>query len=245
MPRILAINANTSQSITDLVAVHLRAALGPEVELDAVTGRFGARYIATEAANAVAGHAALDAWAEHGAGCDAVLLACFGDPGLFALREIAPVPVVGLAEASMRVAGRSAERFSLVTGGRRWPPMLERLAASLGYGDRIASIRHIELTGVEIAANPAAALDRLAAECRAARREDGAEAVILGGAGLAGLAVKIEAAVGAPLIDSVIAGAGEARALALGAPWPYRREAAGDVTPSIGLADALARRLRD
>ena len=84
------------------------------------TGRFGARYIASRAASAVAAHAALDAYAEHGAGADAVLIGCFGDPGLDALREVAPVPVLGLADAAGAEAMRIAPRFGVVTGGAAW-----------------------------------------------------------------------------------------------------------------------------
>ena len=91
--RILLINPNTSAHVTDLVAGHVRTQLDGRAELRAVTGRFGARYIASRAAAAIAGHAALDALAEHGADCDAVYLACFGDPGLLALRELSRVPV--------------------------------------------------------------------------------------------------------------------------------------------------------
>ncbi|RYY06490.1 MAG: Asp/Glu racemase, partial [Alphaproteobacteria bacterium] len=79
--RILLINPNTSQAVTDLVADHVRRQIGDRADLRAVTGRFGARYIASRAAAAIAGHAALDALAEHGDSCDAVYLACFGDPG--------------------------------------------------------------------------------------------------------------------------------------------------------------------
>jgi CheY-like chemotaxis protein len=102
--RILLINPNTSAHVTDLVARHVRTQLDGRAELRAVTGRFGARYIASRAAAAIAGHAALDALAEHGADCDAVYLACFGDPGLLALRELSRVPVVGMAEAACREA---------------------------------------------------------------------------------------------------------------------------------------------
>src|ERR1700730_257101 len=94
------INPNTSAAVTDLVASHVRAIAGDRATIVPVTGRFGARYIASRAAAAVAGHAALDALAEHVASCDAVYLACFGDPGLAALKEVSPGPVIRMAEAS-------------------------------------------------------------------------------------------------------------------------------------------------
>jgi len=79
--RILMINPNTSATITDILATRMREIAGPGVTILPVTGRFGAPYIASRAAAAIAGHAALDALAEHVADCDAVYLACFGGPG--------------------------------------------------------------------------------------------------------------------------------------------------------------------
>src|SRR5258708_14508790 len=83
--------------------------------------------MASRAAAAIAGHAALDALAEHVLDCDVVYLACFGDPGLAALKEVAPVPVVGMAEAAVEAACRLSRRFAIVTGGAPLPPMLCQL----------------------------------------------------------------------------------------------------------------------
>lgn len=242
MPAILAINPNTTPAVTALVERHLKGA-SPGTDWRMATGRFGARYIVSEAAFAIAGHAALEAWAEHGEGCDAVLLACFGDPGLFALREQSPVPVVGLAEASMHAAAERAPRFSIVTGGPRWAPMLERLALCLGFRGRLVSVRTTEVTGGQAAAEPDRAVAALAQACREAKERDGAEAVILGGAGFAGLAARVEPMAGVAVIDSVLAGAKAAERLALGAPCPYARQAGAKQTDSTGLAAALAGRL--
>lgn len=240
MPTVLAINPNTTASITAALAQHLRAAQ-PQIEWRMVGGRFGARYITSEASSAIGAHAALEAWANHSTGCAAVLVACFGEPGLFALRELSEVPVVGMAEASMRVALRQAPRFTIVTGGDRWGPMLTRLARELGFGDALASVRTIALTGAQAHANPDAAVDILVAECRAAK--EGVGAVILGGAGFAGLAARVSPRAGFPVIDCVISGAQEAAALAAGAAWPYQRSAPSRHAESTGLDAALAGRI--
>jgi allantoin racemase len=207
MPRILVLNPNTTAAITELVLGHVRRVVPADIELVGATGGFGRPYIGDEAAAAIGAHAALDAYAEHGAGCDAVLLACFGDPGYFALREVADVPVVGLAQASMEAARAAGGRFAIVTGGRKWGPMLERFAACLGVRDALAKVETIELTGAEIAANPAAAIDVLAGACRAAAGHADVKTVVLGGAGLAGLRPTVAAAAGLPVWDSVEVGA--------------------------------------
>jgi Asp/Glu/hydantoin racemase len=159
--RILLINPNTSDSVTALVAKHVETIAGDAASFVPVTGRFGARYISTRASAAIAGHAALDALATHGNGCDAVYLACFGDPGLLALREISNVPVVGMAEASCLEACHRGRSFAIVTGGALWRPMLTEFVASLDLADRLAAVRTIVPTGGEIAANPDAALAQL------------------------------------------------------------------------------------
>jgi allantoin racemase len=238
--RILLINANTTEAITDRLVAIGQAMAPPGVTFAGATGRFGARYIASRAASAVAAHAALDAYAEHGAGSDAVLIGCFGDPGLDALREIAPVPVLGLADAAGAEAMRLAPRFGVVTGGAAWKPMLEEFYAARGTGTRLAGVRTVAPSGGEIARDPDGALVLLAEACRASAEQDGAGAVILGGAGLAGLAARLAPRVPVPVICSVEAGVRAALA-ALG-HGPAGLVPHGPVE-TVGLSPALARLL--
>lgn len=233
--RILLINPNTTQAVTDLVTGHVRRIAQDAAEIVPVTGRFGARYISTRAAAAIAGHTALDAMAAHVGSCDAVYLACFGDPGLLALKEISPVPVVGMAEAACRQAAATG-RFSIVTGGALWKPMLEEFVATIGLADRFAGVRTIAPTGGQIAENPDAALGDLAGACEACSRDDGAEVVILGGAALAGLAQRIQPKVSVPVICSVEAGTIAVIAAARAGIFAAQRPRSA----SVGLSESLA-----
>ena len=97
--RLLLINANTSTAITERLVAGARRLVHSDTEVVGVTARFGARYVATRAAYAIAGHAVIDAFAEQADTAAAVILGCFGDPGLMALRELSNVPVIGMAEA--------------------------------------------------------------------------------------------------------------------------------------------------
>ncbi|MDA8454226.1 aspartate/glutamate racemase family protein [Acidovorax sp. GBBC 3334] len=229
--RLLVVNPNTSLAVSALLQRHVQAAAGPGVAVRTVTARFGAPYIACEASYAVAGHAVLDAWAaaladpappdpeEHGAP-DAVLIGCFGDPGLLALRECSPVPVTGLAEAAFIAAARHG-RFGIVTGGERWGPMLQRLAQALGHAPGLVGIHTVAPTGAQLAADPVAAQALLARACQGMARQPGVRAVVLGGAGLAGMAQAVQPEVDVPVIDSVAAGAW----WALQAPAPAAAQA--------------------
>jgi Asp/Glu/hydantoin racemase len=237
--RILLINPNTTESVTTLVTKHVTAIAGDAATFMPVTGRFGARYISTRASAAIAGHAALDAFAMHGSGCDAVYLACFGDPGLLALREIADVPVVGMAEASCIEAAKRG-RFAIVTGGALWRSMLTEFVGSIGLADKLAVVRTIAPTGGEIARDPDAALAALAAACTACARDDGAEIVILGGAALAGLAAQIQPAVAVPVLCSVETGT---RA-AIAAAATHRERAPPPALETVGLGPELAKLLQ-
>ncbi len=226
--------------MTDLVVRVVAPHLPQEAVIVPVTGRFGAQYVASRAAAAIAGHAALEAFAEHGGGCDAVYLACFGDPGLFALKELAGVPVVGMAEASCQTAAEQAGRFSIVTGGERWGPMLHEFVAMLGLGDSLAAVETVAPNGAAIAADPDGSIALLADACRRTAQRDGAKAVILGGAGLAGLAARVQPYVDVRVICSVEAGA---KAVLAALRQPPDKPVAGDLAlpPPVGSTGLSAR----
>ena len=208
MRHLLVINPNTGQATTQRLSSHLQTLLPSDVALDCINARFGAPYIACEASHAVASHALLDAWAHHlhsvDHSPDGVVIACFGDPGLFALREASAAPITGLAEASFIQASRLGP-FAIVTGGVRWKPMLERLALGLGFASQLQHIELVLETGAQLLADRELALRVLAQACRKAE-QTGVKSVILGGAGLAGYAADLQASVDLPLIDSVSAG---------------------------------------
>ena len=94
MTEILLINPNTTQSITDLVLKHAKRFAAKGTTLRAISGAFGPRYIASRIGYAIAGHAAVDALANDKGARDAVVLACFGDPGLAAAVMAGSVPAI-------------------------------------------------------------------------------------------------------------------------------------------------------
>ena len=204
---LLLINPNMTVAVTQRLKIFLQPMLPDSVQLDAVTATFGASYISCEASHAVAAHAVLDAWAQYLANHpapDGVLIGCFGDPGLFALKQSCNGSVTGLAEASFIEAASYGE-FAIVTGGQRWKPMLMRLAQNLGFEQQLHSIEIVKPTGAQLMADEALAMACLSDACASAA-SGGAKAIIIGGAGLAGYAQKLQNLCGVPLIDSAAAG---------------------------------------
>ena len=209
MPHLLLINPNTSAEVTALLARHAQALAPPGGRCDALTAPFGAAYIASQAAADVAERAVPAAWeayrASGGAAPDAVLVACFGDPGVAALRALTSVPVLGLAEVAMRAAA-GLGRYAVVTGGAAWGPMLERLAASLGLADGLAGVVTVERSGAQLLADPPAAQALLLAACHDALALGDVRAIVIGGAALADVAAPLAPLLPVPLIDNVRVG---------------------------------------
>jgi allantoin racemase len=211
--RLLVVNPNTTQSVSDKLDAYAAQAkqdiVGTNIQVRTVTASFGAPYIDSEASYTVAAHATLEAMntalQDKESAPHSILIACFGDPGLLALRESTEIPITGLAEAAFMEAA-SYGRFAIVTGGARWKPMLERHAHMLGFDTALTGIHTVQPSGLQLAQDPVAAKILLAEACKTALRDFNAQAVILGGAGLAGMAASIQSQVDAPIIDSVLAG---------------------------------------
>lgn len=213
---VLLINPNTRADLTAELLLQMRPHLqGTGVSVMGQTAPFGEAYIASEQSYVVAAHAVLDAWhahvIEHGRPL-AVLVACFGDPAVWALREVAGVPVTGLAEAAMREA-LALGPFAIVTGGHAWGPMLDRLARCLKLAgtEGLQRVHTVQATGGELAAQPEAgaallgqACAQVLADCEAAQRP--VRSVIVGGAALGAWAERLRPQPACPVIDNVAAG---------------------------------------
>lgn len=238
-PRILLINPNTSAEITEAIHQLAFAEIGEQAELTAVTAPFGARYISSRTAVAVAAHAVLEAYAaavaEHGA-FDAVIVACFGDPGADALREIAGIPVLGFAEGGLAAAAAMPGRFAIATAGDAWRDMLTEFALRHRLSDRLAGVILIE----ENERAPEVAGRRITAAAGAL----GVSRVVVGGTGLIPLLDSIADNVGVDVIDPHRFALHDAVRQATGdlsATHPVRSAA---TSPVIGLSPALEGLLR-
>jgi Asp/Glu/hydantoin racemase len=239
--RILLANPNTTEAITQRMATVARAVAAPGTEIRAVTARAGVPYIATRADAVLGGLQTLELLAEHAAGCDAAIVAAFGDPGLGGARELLAIPVIGMAEAAMLTACMLGARFSIVTFATALGPWYRECVAMHGLQSRLASIRCLDGAFRDIAQVQAEKEALLVDLCARAVTEDGADVVILGGAPLAGLAAVVADRVAVPLVDGVAAAVLQAQTLATLNPrkasaGTYRRPAAKSAT---GFSPAL------
>ena len=211
MARILVVNPNTTASMTAAIGVCARAAAGPGTRVDTVHPRMGPASIEShyDEALAVPGLLAEIARAEaardRAGAVDGYVIACFGDPGLDAARELAAVPVVGIAEAAMRTAGYLGRTFGVVTSLSRTAGRARELAERYGVGPLCRAVRACEVPVLELDDPRSGATARITEECRRAVLDDGCDAVVLGCAGMADLAARISDAIGAPVVDGVSA----------------------------------------
>ncbi|MEA5463732.1 aspartate/glutamate racemase family protein [Leptothoe sp. PORK10 BA2] len=136
---------------------------------------------------------------------DAFILACWGDPGIEAAREITARPVVGIAEASLYVANMLAAKWSVVTTLHRVRDMVEKTVHKTGLTARCASVRTTTLSVLDTEQDRAATLDVLTEASLLAIHTDGAEAICLGCAGMSGLEQQLEDRLGVPVIDAIAA----------------------------------------
>lgn len=113
-------------------------------------------------------------------GWDGILLGCYGDPGLDALREIVDIPVAGAGEATSLMAAAVAHRFSIITVTDSVITPLERMVRNVGVGEKLASVRAVDIPVLELHNDREQAIEMTIEEGRKALKEDRADALIVG-----------------------------------------------------------------
>lgn len=204
--RIKVINPNTTHSMTEKIRQAAAAVAAPATEIIAATPSKGPVSIEGHYDEAVSVIGILEEVRRGEAdGVDGYVIACFGDPGLRAAREVARGPVLGIAEAAMHAARCIASGFSIVTTLERTEVMARQLVESYGMTSFCRGIRSTELAVLDLEDEGSDARRIITEECRRAVAEDRAGAVILGCAGMADLAALITRQIGVPVIDGVAA----------------------------------------
>ena len=205
--RIKIINPNTTASFTERCLIAGRAVAARDTVILAgnpATGTASVECSADEAA-AIPGVIA-EVRSGEADGVDGYVIACFGDTGLEAAREVAAGPVVGMTEAALYAAALIAPVFSIVTLPPRTRIFAERVLWHAGLERRCPKIRAIDVAVLDCEDEASVVMEPFIAEARRAILEDHAEAIILGCAGLQPLVEPLSRSLGVPVIEGVAAG---------------------------------------
>jgi allantoin racemase len=204
MTLIQVINPNTSRAMTMAIGQTAREVAGPAVRITAVTSAMGPASIESHYDEALAVPGLLAAVRDGEiAGADGHIIACFGDPGLAAAREIATGLVVGIAEAAMHTATYLGRSFSVVTTlPRTVGPTLD-LVRGYGFAHACAGVHACGIPVLDLDSPDARA--SITKACAAAREADRCDVIVLGCAGMTNLAMTISREIGIPVVDGVAA----------------------------------------
>ncbi len=211
--KLLLINPNTSQFVTEMVAAAAQTVLAPDVQLTAVTGTYGSPIVSGRSEDALAAAEALRLALEHAPGHDAVILAISFDSGLSALRERLDIPVIGMTEAAMLTAMTVAERFSLITFGYHARGIYAELARRYGLDARLGAVLSLPPLSDEQIRNPALVFPELRAMIEAEVHDHQAEAIVLSGAIFANIYEGIAPQLSVPVLNGVREAVGLAQSL--------------------------------
>ncbi|MBV2081574.1 MULTISPECIES: aspartate/glutamate racemase family protein [Pseudomonas] len=203
--RILVVNVNTTESITDTIAQQARAVALPGTEIVGLTPYFGAESVEGNFESYLAAIAVMDRVMAYDQPFDAVIQAGYGEHGREGLQELLNVPVVDITEAAASTAMFLGHAYSVVTTLDRTVPLIEDRLKLAGLYQRCASVRASGMAVLELEEDPPGAMEAIVHQAELAIRDDKAEVICLGCGGMAGLDEQIRQRTGVPVVDGVTA----------------------------------------
>lgn len=200
--KLLVVNPNTTESMTVKIGKVAESVARPGTQIIATQPDSGPASIQGfhDVANSL--HGLLDV-AERNLDVDGVVVACFDDTGVDALRCMFDGPVIGIGEAAFHAASMISCQFSVVTTLSRSVPGLRDNLERYGLSRRCAGIRATDMPVLQLESDGAGAEAVIAAEISDAMSQDGADAIVLGCSGMADLNDKLSRRFGLPVIDGV------------------------------------------
>jgi allantoin racemase len=200
--RILVVNPNTTASMTRKIGAAARAVASSGVEIIAVNPEFGPPSIEGYYDEVFCVPGIIAEMARSGE-VDATIIACFDDTGLDAARSFSPAPVIGIGEAAFHLAGLVASKFGVVTTLARSVAAIEHNLLKYGLASRCARVRASDVAVLDLEKPGSNARGKIEREIKHAIRDDGAEAIVLGCAGMTDLARDLSRIAGVPVLDGV------------------------------------------
>ncbi|MGI3745178.1 MAG: aspartate/glutamate racemase family protein [Janthinobacterium lividum] len=211
--RILIVNVNTTESMTETIAEQARSVACPGTEIIGLTPRFGAESVEGNFESYLAAIAVMDRVMSYEGPYDAVIQAGYGEHGREGLQELLDVPVVDITEAAASLAMLLGHKYSVVTTLDRTVPLIEDRLKLAGVHERCASVRASGMSVLELEESPERAVEAIVEQAIEAVTRDKAEVICLGCGGMAGLDQLIRDRAGVPVVDGVTAAVALAESL--------------------------------
>lgn len=203
--RILAVNVNTTTSMTEMIVSQARATASDGTEIVGLTPRFGPESCEGNFESYLAAVGVMDVVSSYAEPHDAVILAGYGEHGREGLQELLSVPVVDITEAAASTALYLGRSYSVVTTLDRAVPLIEDRLRLSGLDDRCVSVRASGVPVLGLETDPELAVDEIVRAADFAVSHDRAEVICLGCGGMAGLTEKVQARITVPVVDGVSA----------------------------------------
>lgn len=208
---LFVINPNSTQAVTDAFDAALeplRMAGGPRIQcLTLAEGPAGVQtQLDVESVTLPLANLVRRLDAEHGAAAAGYVIACFSDPGLHAVREATPKPVLGISECGMLTALTLGQRVGVIAILRQSLPRHGRMFGAIGLAGRVAAELPLDLGVVELS-DVARTRERLLQVGKRLRDEHQADVLVLGCAGMAAYRGWLQGELGLPVVEPTQAAA--------------------------------------
>lgn len=201
--RILIVNGNTTQAITDRVVAVARRCAPANVEFVGFSAPFGADVVKSAPENLIAGHAVLQALAEHHEGFDAAILAISFDTALAEARALLPIPVYGITEAALMKAAALGGSIGVITLGATSLPLYQSVFARYPASASIADVGVVDVASVQAYVAAERLEELVLGEINRMAARHAVATIVICGAAVAGIAERLQPQTACKLVDGV------------------------------------------
>ena len=200
--KLLVANPNSTATMTEKIERASRRVARPDTRIVAVGSLNGPPSIQGFFDGAACLSGLLDQVRRHNS-VDGIVIACFDDTGLDAVRCLVEAPVVGIGESACHAASMLSNKFTVITTLSRSVPVLEANLTRYGLASRCARIRATDIPVLRLEKKDPDTMEKIRREIELSIREDQSDAVVLGCAGMTDLAAQLSGEFGLPVIDGL------------------------------------------
>ena len=201
--KLLIINPNTSTATNHRIETIAKPLMAPSDSLEVVSAKSGVEFIETIEQSNQTKSAVLEEVSQNSQSVDGIIIAAFSDPGLMEAKKLSSCPVIGIAEASMKIAQGLTERFAIITLGSQFSQIIRQNSLSYGTAENLVEIKILPWSVAEVSANLLSYREDFTEACERLVSERDVGAVIVGGGPLSGIADVITDELPIPVLDGV------------------------------------------